>query len=201
MDREKISDLLVRSFLHLEVYRSLKHLVGVGVRRPYLSFMSYCSLSPDTSGGALGENYHAFPRLRIIDIARRRPDIIDAALTGLHNCDTDPNTHAVCPEAEIRSLYDVDTPPQPREAVFVLYSHLLHWHSPLGSYNYKYSLDLVRTPALLSPLELLISSAGRQWLLRPLHGTSSFRLLGIQSTLPHFLPIAPNVISPVYHNQ
>ncbi|KAJ7164349.1 glycosyl transferase family 90-domain-containing protein [Mycena filopes] len=82
-----------------------------------------------TSGGAVdGQNYHAFPRFRIIDIARRRPDIIDAALTGLHNCNPDPNNdaHAVCPEEEIKQLYDVDTPPLPREEV----------------YKYKYALDL-----------------------------------------------------------
>ncbi|KAJ7120002.1 glycosyl transferase family 90-domain-containing protein [Mycena filopes] len=71
-----------------------------------------------TSGGALdGQNYHAFPRFRVIDIGRRRPDIMDVALTGLHNCDTNLNNagHAICPEDEIRANYEVDTPPQPRE--------------------------------------------------------------------------------------
>ncbi|KAJ7184843.1 hypothetical protein C8R46DRAFT_1300343, partial [Mycena filopes] len=74
-----------------------------------------------TSGGAIdGQNYHAFPQFRIIDIARQRPDIMDAALTGLHNCNTDPDNagHAFCPEDEIKAGYDVDTPPQPREAVY-----------------------------------------------------------------------------------
>ncbi|KAJ7154582.1 glycosyl transferase family 90-domain-containing protein [Mycena filopes] len=82
-----------------------------------------------TSGGAVdGQNYHSFARFRIIDFARRRPDIINAALTGLHNCNPDPNNaaHAVCPEDEIKGLYDVDTPPLPREEV----------------YKYKYTLDL-----------------------------------------------------------
>ncbi|KAJ7120014.1 glycosyl transferase family 90-domain-containing protein [Mycena filopes] len=78
-----------------------------------------------TSGGALdGQNYHAFPRFRVIDIARLRPDIMDFALTGLHNCDN--NQDVVCPEDEIRAKYDVDTAPQPREEV----------------YKYKYALDL-----------------------------------------------------------
>ncbi|KAJ7702615.1 hypothetical protein B0H16DRAFT_741141 [Mycena metata] len=82
-----------------------------------------------TSGGAVdGKNYLGFPRFRIIDFARRRPDIIDAALTGLHNCNPDPNNagNAVCPEDEIKALYEVDSPPQLRDEI----------------YKYKYTLDL-----------------------------------------------------------
>ncbi|KAF7345843.1 CAP10 domain-containing protein [Mycena venus] len=82
-----------------------------------------------TSGGALdGQNYHSFPRVRVVDMSLRRPELIDAAITRLQNCNPDPNNseHAVCLEEEIRGEYNVETPSQPREEV----------------YKYKYLLDL-----------------------------------------------------------
>ncbi|KAJ7832614.1 glycosyl transferase family 90-domain-containing protein [Mycena leptocephala] len=82
-----------------------------------------------TSGGSLDrQTYHSFPRFRLIDKSLRQPDIIDAGITKLHNCDPDPNnpTHAVCPEEEIKAEYNVETPSQPLEEV----------------YKYKYALDL-----------------------------------------------------------
>ncbi|KAJ7277538.1 glycosyl transferase family 90-domain-containing protein [Mycena rebaudengoi] len=82
-----------------------------------------------TSGGAIdAQNYHSFPRFRLVDMSLRRPDLIDAAITRLHNCNTDPNNagHAVCLEDEIKAEYNVNTPSQPREEV----------------YKYKYVLDL-----------------------------------------------------------
>ncbi|KAJ6450002.1 hypothetical protein C8R45DRAFT_1114404 [Mycena sanguinolenta] len=83
-----------------------------------------------TSGGEIdGENYRSFPRVRIIDKSRLRPDLVDAGITRLHNCDPDPNNAGrapVCPEQQIKTEYDVETPSQPREEV----------------YKYKYLLDL-----------------------------------------------------------
>ncbi|KAJ7812697.1 hypothetical protein B0H13DRAFT_2144127 [Mycena leptocephala] len=74
-----------------------------------------------TSGGALDrQTYHSFPRFRLIEKSLRRPDIIDAGITKLHNCNPDPNnpTHAVSPEAENKAEYNVETPLQPLEEVY-----------------------------------------------------------------------------------
>jgi hypothetical protein len=67
------------------------------------------------------QTYHSFPRFRLIDKSLRQPDIIDAGITKLHNCDPDPNnpTHAICPEEEIKAEYNVETPSQPLEEVSV----------------------------------------------------------------------------------
>ncbi|KAJ7800177.1 hypothetical protein B0H14DRAFT_3156132 [Mycena olivaceomarginata] len=72
------------------------------------------------SGGALdGQNYHSFPRIRVVDMSLRRFELIDAAITRLQNCNPDPNNaeHAVCLEEEIKAKYNVETPSQPREEV------------------------------------------------------------------------------------
>ncbi|KAJ7227909.1 glycosyl transferase family 90-domain-containing protein [Mycena rebaudengoi] len=80
-----------------------------------------------TSGGHLhGQNYHSFPRVRLVDMSLRRPDLIDAGITRLHNCDPNPDNFVVCLEDEIKAEYNVETPSQPREEV----------------YNYKYVIDL-----------------------------------------------------------
>ncbi|KAJ7509027.1 glycosyl transferase family 90-domain-containing protein [Mycena galericulata] len=83
-----------------------------------------------TSGGEIdGQNYRSFPRVRLIDKSRRRPDLIDAGITRLHNCNPDPNNAGrapVCPDQQIKTEYNVETPSQPREEV----------------YKYKYLLDL-----------------------------------------------------------
>jgi hypothetical protein len=56
----------------------------------------------------------------------RRPELIDAAITRLQNCNPDPNNaeHAVCLEEEIKAKYNVETPSQPREEVCVPQSFL-----------------------------------------------------------------------------
>ncbi|KAJ7286916.1 glycosyl transferase family 90-domain-containing protein [Mycena rebaudengoi] len=82
-----------------------------------------------TSGGNLdAQNYHSFPRIRLVDISLRRPDLIDAAITRLHNCNPDPSpdNFAVCPADEIKAEYNVETPSQPHEEI----------------YKYKYAIDL-----------------------------------------------------------
>ncbi|KAJ7277514.1 glycosyl transferase family 90-domain-containing protein [Mycena rebaudengoi] len=65
-----------------------------------------------------GQNYHSFPRVRLVDMSLRRPDLIDAGITRLHNCDPDPNNFVVCLEDEIKAEYNVETPSQPREEVY-----------------------------------------------------------------------------------
>ncbi|KAJ7277509.1 hypothetical protein C8J57DRAFT_1713831 [Mycena rebaudengoi] len=81
-----------------------------------------------SSGGHLhGQNYHSFPRVRLVDMSLRRPDLIDAGITRLHNCDPDPNNFVVCLEDEIKAEYNVETPSQPREEVYKYKRQLLLW--------------------------------------------------------------------------
>ncbi|KAJ7222868.1 glycosyl transferase family 90-domain-containing protein [Mycena haematopus] len=76
-----------------------------------------------TSGGwVYGENYHAFPRYRLIDIGRKHPNVMDVKLSGFHgtlcgeNCDSD----------KIKVEYDIANESSPREEV----------------YNFKYVFDV-----------------------------------------------------------
>ncbi|KAJ6479182.1 glycosyl transferase family 90-domain-containing protein [Mycena vitilis] len=68
-----------------------------------------------TSGGwVYGDNYHAFPRFRLIDIARKRRDLMDVKLSGFHDGLCGEN----CNAEKIKAEYDIATVSSPREEVY-----------------------------------------------------------------------------------
>ncbi|KAF7330127.1 CAP10 domain-containing protein [Mycena sanguinolenta] len=68
-----------------------------------------------TSGGwVYGENYHAFPRFRLIDIGRKHPDIMDVALSAFHDSLCGEN----CDGEKIKAEYDIAQQSAPREDVY-----------------------------------------------------------------------------------
>ncbi|KAF7365338.1 CAP10 domain-containing protein [Mycena venus] len=73
-------------------------------------------------GHILGQNYHKFPRFRIVDITRNHSDIIDAKMTRFAetHCTDDCDRDAIIKE------YDISGPQSPKEEV----------------YKYKYLLDI-----------------------------------------------------------
>ncbi|KAJ6584868.1 glycosyl transferase family 90-domain-containing protein [Mycena capillaripes] len=73
-------------------------------------------------GHILGQNYHKFPRFRLVDIARNHSDLIDAKMTRFaeSHCTED------CDRDHIISEYDITGPQSPKEEV----------------YKYKYLLDV-----------------------------------------------------------
>nr|GAT52541.1 predicted protein [Mycena chlorophos] len=75
------------------------------------------------SGGRMyGDNYHAFPRFRLIDIARDRAELFDVKLSGFHGdlCYDECNAEA------IKAEYNIADESSPREDV----------------YRYKYVFDV-----------------------------------------------------------
>ncbi|KAF7347257.1 CAP10 domain-containing protein [Mycena venus] len=76
-----------------------------------------------TSGGwVYGENYHAFPRYRLIDIGRKHTDLMDVKLSGFHEGLCGEN----CDREKIKQEYSIATSSSPREDV----------------YNFKYLFDV-----------------------------------------------------------
>jgi hypothetical protein len=73
-------------------------------------------------GHILGQNYHKFPRFRLVDIARNHTDLIDAKMTRF------AETHCTedCDRNHIIAEYDINGPQSPKEDV----------------YKYKYLLDV-----------------------------------------------------------
>ncbi|KAJ7366732.1 glycosyl transferase family 90-domain-containing protein [Mycena albidolilacea] len=73
-------------------------------------------------GHILGQNYHKFPRFRLVDIARNHSDLIDAKMTRFaeSHCTDD------CDRDGIIKEYDITGPQSPKEEV----------------YKYKYLLDV-----------------------------------------------------------
>ncbi|KAJ7069892.1 glycosyl transferase family 90-domain-containing protein [Mycena amicta] len=73
-------------------------------------------------GHILGQNYHKFPRFRLVDIARNHSDLIDAKMTRF------AETHCTddCDRDKIIAEYDITGPQDPREDI----------------YKYKYLLDV-----------------------------------------------------------
>ncbi|KAF8204220.1 glycosyl transferase family 90-domain-containing protein [Mycena galopus ATCC 62051] len=68
-----------------------------------------------TSGGWVwGENYHAFPRFRLIDIGRKHRDLMDVRLSGFHDGLCGEN----CDGNKIKAEYDIATSSSPREEVY-----------------------------------------------------------------------------------
>ncbi|KAJ6520507.1 glycosyl transferase family 90-domain-containing protein [Mycena sanguinolenta] len=68
-----------------------------------------------TSGGwVYGENYHAFPRFRLIDIGRKHPDIMDVRLSGFHDSLCGEN----CDGEKIKVEYDIAQQSSSREDVY-----------------------------------------------------------------------------------
>ncbi|KAJ7127451.1 glycosyl transferase family 90-domain-containing protein [Mycena crocata] len=77
-----------------------------------------------SNGGHIhGQNFRAFPRFRLIDIARNHSDLIDARMTGFAemHCTTDD-----CDREGIIAEYNITGPPAPKEEV----------------YGFKYLLDV-----------------------------------------------------------
>ncbi|KAJ7894576.1 glycosyl transferase family 90-domain-containing protein [Mycena leptocephala] len=76
-----------------------------------------------TSGGwVYGDNYHAFPRFRLIDIGRKHKNLMNVKLSGFHDGLCGDN----CDANKIKSEYDIATSSSPREEV----------------YKYKYLFDV-----------------------------------------------------------
>ncbi|KAJ6557366.1 glycosyl transferase family 90-domain-containing protein [Mycena vulgaris] len=73
-------------------------------------------------GHIIGQNYHKFPRFRLVDIARNHSDLIDAKMTRF------AETHCTddCDRDAIINEYDITGPQSPKEDV----------------YHYKYLLDV-----------------------------------------------------------
>ncbi|KAJ7147541.1 glycosyl transferase family 90-domain-containing protein [Mycena crocata] len=73
-------------------------------------------------GHIIGENYHKFPRFRLVDIARNHSDLIDAKMTRFaeSHCTDD------CDREHIIQEYDITGPQSPKEDI----------------YHYKYLLDV-----------------------------------------------------------
>ncbi|KAJ7631606.1 glycosyl transferase family 90-domain-containing protein [Mycena polygramma] len=68
-----------------------------------------------TSGGwVYGDNYHAFPRFRLIDIGRKHRDLMDVKLSGFHDGLCGEN----CNAEKIKAEYDIATVSSPREEVY-----------------------------------------------------------------------------------
>ncbi|KAJ6619521.1 glycosyl transferase family 90-domain-containing protein [Mycena sp. CBHHK59/15] len=73
-------------------------------------------------GHIIGQNYHKFPRFRLIDIARNHSDLIDAKMTRFAESHCTDN----CDRDHIIEEYDITGPQSPKEDV----------------YHYKYLLDV-----------------------------------------------------------
>ncbi|KAJ7696051.1 glycosyl transferase family 90-domain-containing protein [Mycena rosella] len=73
-------------------------------------------------GHIIGQNYHKFPRFRLVDIARNHSDLIDAKMTRFaeSHCTDD------CDRDGIINEYDITGPQSPKEDI----------------YHYKYLLDV-----------------------------------------------------------
>ncbi|KAJ7212242.1 glycosyl transferase family 90-domain-containing protein [Mycena pura] len=73
-------------------------------------------------GHILGQNYHRFPRFRLVDIARNHSDLVDAKMTRFAetHCTNDCDRNGIIEE------YDITGPQAPKEDI----------------YQYKYLLDL-----------------------------------------------------------
>lgn len=68
-----------------------------------------------TSGGwVYGENYHAFPRFRLIDIGRKNKKIMDVRLSGFHDGLCGEN----CNANKVKAEYEIATTSSPREEVY-----------------------------------------------------------------------------------
>ncbi|KAF8204224.1 glycosyl transferase family 90-domain-containing protein [Mycena galopus ATCC 62051] len=68
-----------------------------------------------TSGGWVwGENYHAFPRFRLIDIGRKHRDLMDVRLSGFHESLCGEN----CNSTKIKAEYEIAPVSSPREEVY-----------------------------------------------------------------------------------
>lgn len=75
------------------------------------------------SGGMIiGDNYHRFPRFRLIDIGRNRSDIIDVKMTNFPNA----NCAYECNRGAIEKEYGITNEAEPRE----------------DGYKYKYLVDV-----------------------------------------------------------
>ncbi|KAJ6541687.1 glycosyl transferase family 90-domain-containing protein [Mycena capillaripes] len=68
-----------------------------------------------TSGGwVYRENYHAFPRFRLIDIGRKNQKLMDVRLSGFHDGLCGEN----CDANKIKAEYEIATVSSPREEVY-----------------------------------------------------------------------------------
>ncbi|KAJ6568921.1 glycosyl transferase family 90-domain-containing protein [Mycena capillaripes] len=68
-----------------------------------------------TSGGwVYDDNYHAFPRFRLIDIGRKNKKLMDVRLSGFHDDLCGDN----CNGNKIKAEYDIATGSSPREEVY-----------------------------------------------------------------------------------
>lgn len=73
-------------------------------------------------GHIIGQNYHKFPRFRLVDIARNHSDLIDAKMTRF----AESHCTDECDREGIIEEYDITGPQSPKEDI----------------YHYKYLLDV-----------------------------------------------------------
>jgi hypothetical protein len=95
-----------------------------------------------SSGGwVYDDNYHAFPRFRVIDIGRNHTDIMDVALSNFH--DTLCGEH--CDADKVKAEYDINGASAPREQVY-MYKYLFDVDG--NSFSGRY-LGLLRSGSLV----------------------------------------------------
>ncbi|KAJ7136672.1 glycosyl transferase family 90-domain-containing protein [Mycena epipterygia] len=95
-----------------------------------------------SSGGWVnGDNYHAFPRFRVVEIGRSHPDLMDVAISGLH----DDLCGEGCDGDAIKAEYGITGASSPREDVYK-YKYL--FDADGNSFSGRY-LGLLRSGSLV----------------------------------------------------
>ncbi|KAJ7065327.1 glycosyl transferase family 90-domain-containing protein [Mycena amicta] len=121
------------------------------------------------SGGRMyGDNYHAFPRFRIIDIARKHRDIMDVKLSGFHG----DLCGEKCDEEAIKKEYNIAHVSSPREEV---YKYKYVFDVDGNSFSGRY-LGLLRSGSLVFKSTVFLEYFG-DWL----------------KPFEHYIPVRPDL--------
>jgi hypothetical protein len=140
-----------------------------------------------TSGGwVYGDNYHAFPRFRLIDIGRKHKNLMNVKLSGFHDGLCGDN----CDANKIKSEYDIATSSSPREEVYK-YKYLFDVDG--NSFSGRY-LGLLRSGSLVFKVLLLLSlRKGRALTTQPQSTVFGEYFNTWLRPFEHYIPILPDL--------